>query len=1095
MKIIFKYLLPVALLSSSIGLRAQELSVSAPGTGPMSLGAAISAVPQKTDQGTADDLDAKRFNRTRIVQPSDNWSIDRTPTPLLPRVSATVILPVGPVGVDTGGTSRFGGPWGQYQIRISDSVKSETVYVTGGTCIAGAKNCTLIFTPYFSHSANAYALGSATQGIQEAINDGCGLPSSAADWPYVSGCHVVIPPRGKPYGGPKSYSDDYNIYGSIFFHTTQSRLSGDGAVINHYGRGPGLVVGYLTPVNADGSVIAGFPTSAPSNLALDNTVEGITFRSATDHSTDPAYAGSLITSVAYSSTTHLNTITTAAPHGLRTGDMVTILFTDPTQFWGDVPSITVVNANTFTYYRNSRVDWPAQTTPGVVALAYEPVLDNASGTNFLEVKGAIAWELGRFNNWFDFWDDERGLVQGFDNAGISLNANVNWTGSFFFSGGAFNLPIAKQQLAPVVTVADSNLTANYSNGFSFFNSNGLYVHDTVIQAQGLWQANVSNVTGNYQGAYFENIYTETGPSLNPPSPARSPWPGTGNAGLIAGVSSGAAEFDIRGAAMGGSLPTYGDGSIQYVYSIVVNDATKGVHSSPLPVMFGRTNRSGKIPVRWPRVASGRDKITYHVIRNPAPLGISAASGGYVAPTDTNCGGGSLDACGSVAVDVPQCPSFVCTFSDDVTLATSPIVHDLSSQNYRGNFSFWPATGAITSSAPIVSDTEISTVGVGAQANTGSAVPINYAARCRGSINVFGGYTACENSTDTTNGTNSAVMLNDHSHGNPMAKGRLNFMSRVKPQEVITLADADTAATLATTGYRPKANSLDAYIGFDGPNGGFSGKAAPVAFGSPVSISSYIGSTPDNSTWKERLTLNSKTLKVPLDFQSGIAHEISGPEIAKPSRPASGFQKAYFKAGNGLCTIDSGGVEKCMGGATDTNASVAPDTADTPWFTATHVGEKTAVFPGVANKAAFFGVILPFPKITKQLTYTVGIADISPTTYDIGLYSGTSGGVCTLLAHTGPKPGSSTMTSGYHTVNWKDGAVRLRPGRYYLAMTASSTKSVAVLGGESDQLTFAGGTGPDTVGNVAVTVAGVLDATRTCPIDSYKAAIVPAFVVH
>ncbi len=68
MKIIFKYLLPVALLSSSIGLRAQELSVSAPGTGPMSLGAAISAVPQKTDQGTADDLDAKRFNRTRIVQ-------------------------------------------------------------------------------------------------------------------------------------------------------------------------------------------------------------------------------------------------------------------------------------------------------------------------------------------------------------------------------------------------------------------------------------------------------------------------------------------------------------------------------------------------------------------------------------------------------------------------------------------------------------------------------------------------------------------------------------------------------------------------------------------------------------------------------------------------------------------------------------------------------------------------------------------------------------------------------------------------------------------------------------------------------------------
>lgn len=1093
MRMNLKYLVIFAFAISLTNVFAQLPDVQTD-VAPRSLTFVTPDVLKSDNQENHDDLNVIRLNHTRVVQPSDNWSANSVATALRPGAQATVAIPVGPVGVDTGGTSRFGGPWGQYQIRITDGAKSETVYVTGGTCTAGAKNCTLIFTPHFSHTANGYALGSATQGIQEAINDGCGLPNRAADWPNVSGCHVVIPPRGKPYSGPKSYSDDYNIYGSIFFHATQSKLSGDGAVINHCGRGPGLVVGYLTPVNADGSVIAGFPATAPSNLALDDTIEGITFRSESDHSADPAYAGSLISSVAYSNTTHLNTIVTTASHGLRTGDMVTILFTDPTQFWGDVPSITVVDANTFTYYRNSRADWPAQTTPGVVALAYEPVLDNGFGTNFLEVKGAIAWELGRFNNWFDFWDDERSLVQGFDNAGIPLNANVNWTGSFFFSGGAFNLPIARQQLAPVVTVADSNLTANYSNGFSFFNSNGLYVHDTVIQAQGLWQANVSNVTGNYQGAFFENIYTETAPSLNPLTPARSPWPGTGNAGLIAGPSSGAAEFDMRGAAMGGSLPTYGDGPIQYLYSIIVNDTTKGVHSSPLPVMFGRTNRSGEIPVRWPRVASNRDTITYHVIRNPAPLGISAASGGYVAPADTNCGGGSVDACGSIAVDVPQCPGFVCTFSDDVTVATSPIVNDLSPQNYRGNFSFWPATGAITSSVPIVSDAEISTVGVGAQANTGAAVPINYAARCRGSINVFGGYTACENSTDTTNGTNSAVMFNDHSHGNPMAKGRLNFMSRVKPQEVITLADADTAATLATTGYRPKANALDAYIGFDGPSGGFNGKAAPVAVGSPVSISNYIGSTPDDSTWKERLTLNSKTLKVPLEFQAGIAHELSGPEVAKPSPPTSGFQKAYFKAGYGMCTIDSRGAEKCMGGGPSATGAV-PDDADIPWFTATHVEETAAVFSSIAGKAAFFGVVLPFPKITKQLTYTVGIADTSATTYDIGIYSGPSGGVCTLLAHTGPKPGRSAMTSGYHTVDWRNGAVTLRPGRYYLAMTASSTKSVAVLGGESDQLTFAGGTGPDTVGNVAVTVSGELDATRTCPPDSYKTAIVPAFVVH
>ena len=47
MKIIFKYLLPMAMLSSSIGLRAQERSASASGAGPMSLGTAISALPKK----------------------------------------------------------------------------------------------------------------------------------------------------------------------------------------------------------------------------------------------------------------------------------------------------------------------------------------------------------------------------------------------------------------------------------------------------------------------------------------------------------------------------------------------------------------------------------------------------------------------------------------------------------------------------------------------------------------------------------------------------------------------------------------------------------------------------------------------------------------------------------------------------------------------------------------------------------------------------------------------------------------------------------------------------------------------------------------
>ena len=168
--------------------------------------------------------------------------------------------------------------------------------------------------------------------------------------------------------------------------------------------------------------------------------------------------------------------------------------------------------------------------------------------------------------------------------------------------------------------------------------------------------------------------------------------------------------------------------------------------------------------------------------------------------------------------------------------------------------------------------------------------------------------------------------------------------------------------------------------------------------------------------------------------------------------------------------------------------------NSPWFTAGRV-EGTAVFSSSAKKASLFGVTLNLPTTTKHLTYSVVVSDPTATKYDIGIYSGTSGGTCTLLLHTGPNPGSTAMTAGYHTVNWKEGAVTLRPGRYYLAITASSTESVAALGGASNQLTFAGGTRSDNVGNVTVTNAGELDGKRTCPEDSYQTAGVPAFIVH
>src|SRR5262249_18990523 len=156
------------------------------------------------------------------------------------------------------------------------------------------------------------------------------------------------------------------------------------------------------------------------------------FRTPVDRSTTPAFAGVAITQT--QRTAQVATITTATAHGFRPGDMVTILFTDNVGYWGDTVVQTVPSATTFTC-AHAGGDIAAQTTPGVVALAYEAVLDNAMNTHLADISYDLVGENGHFNNFFDFWDDENALVEHFNNNGINLNANANWTGSFVFSGG------------------------------------------------------------------------------------------------------------------------------------------------------------------------------------------------------------------------------------------------------------------------------------------------------------------------------------------------------------------------------------------------------------------------------------------------------------------------------------------------------------------------------------------------------------------------------------------------------------------------------------------------------------------------------------
>ncbi len=107
------------------------------------------------------------------------------------------------------------------------------------------------------------------------------------------------------------------------------------------------------------------------------------------------------------------------------------------------------------------------------------------------------------------------------------------------------------------------------------------------------------------------------------------------------------------------------------------------------------------------------------------------------------------------------------------------------------------------------------------------------------------------------------------------QGRLNFnWSTVSQGHIITLVNATPLKTMATAGNRPLADANDTYIGLDGSAGGQATTAAQLAFGSPIAISNYIGSLPDNTSWLERLTASLKSFKIPITTNSQITSTLA-----------------------------------------------------------------------------------------------------------------------------------------------------------------------------------------------------------------------------
>ncbi len=766
---------------------------------------------------------------------------------------ATVTLTPCPAGIDT--TSGAG-----YQVLLSGGGKSEAVNVapTPGDCTSGASSGTIHVTPFYSYSSG-YVIGSASSGLQETVNQACG--TNATYWKNTH-CNVTIPAGGP--GSPESINT-YNIYGTLYWHSNESTLTASGAVLNCMGRGACLQVG--DQVN--------------SNDYANNTVRDLTFRAPNPTaSLGSAFAGVPITNTVANGS--YKTITTAAAHNFRPGDMVTMLFTDDVHYWGDHivydcgsgSSAGACTSSSTTFRIASTYTIASQATPGLVALAYDMVLDNAENTKFDGITIAEAANWKAFNNGFDVWDDENFTLTHFNNNAAPMNGSATWTGSYVFAGGA-----PGHTTAPVINIKDSNFTANGSNCVTDYVNNGLYVDNSVCQASGLWGFHASvEVTGYGKGVFLRNIYSENATSQNLASPIYTPYYGLGQAGLILGSLSIYSTAQIAGqAGMNGAFASGGSGSVPYTYYIVVNDVTAGTHSSPLPILNYASTGTDSPVVNWPRVANATDTITYDVLR-------TGSNGAYPG----GCGGGSTTACGSVATALSQASActgnggLICTYTDPASASTT--AYGVSLGNYSGLLAFWPGP-LVSVNRSIRVDQEQGGVGVGLNGD-----PLQIASVCDGGgIPSTGGYTNCLSTPvayagpGPTANVPATVMMDAWQSGSfpSNVTGRLNFSSNPfypyqEGHHIITLLDSNPGLTLGTQGYRRPASGYDGWIGSDAPRA-TSATNTHVALGAGYSISEYIGVNSNFSTtsgteannWLTRLTASLKEFNVPAKFDQSV----------------------------------------------------------------------------------------------------------------------------------------------------------------------------------------------------------------------------------
>jgi len=786
------------------------------GIGGVSLSPSVS---QNIVQPVNTETSTNNFNAIRYVTASDNWSQSGFS---ISGSAATVTLTPCPMGIDTSGA-------GMYFVYITQGATTEIEQVTGGTCASGAASGTIIFNPANSYSSAT--ISSASSGIQEAINDGCGLSSTA------SNCRIVLPPTG-------TSANAFKIYGTVFEHCSRCVVEANGTLLYTYTR--------------DRAWMLGFPTLSYVNVAL----KGVTF------SAGIQVDGCLVTNTGEAGGTATISVVSGCGN-LRTGDLANINFTDSPSFWGSHGPVTV-SGTTVTYSHSGTI--ASEASPGTIAIQNAAVEDDATNLGLMEGIDVNLSAGGRYNQFFVVNNDQSATIRNFNENSAPVQCTANHCGSYVYSGGS-------TAAAPVIWIDKANISPQCGgNGVTVYANNSVHIADSVIEGFGMWGVNTQTILGSFGGTQLDNLYWEEGGG-----PCTHPYnPGGGTVFSAAGIIfQGGQQLSITGGEgpAGAHVPQFSNtGSTQYNYYVIVNDTTQGWHSFPLLAGYALTNGSGSITVQYPHVPGSApgDTVTYDILRMQPSANLNVNTPSF--PVTGACTGGSTTACGSVVTGKAQCSGLVCTFTDMASANTSS--YTINGTSWDPVLPFWPAEilipgngGQGFSTAPVISETEPSNM----VSVIGNAYPQIFIRQCQGNPNIggnlFGGvWEQCLAGRSAGN-IGALLLQTSTASGVGNLKGILNFeggsLTNVYPQHFLTLIDSNPYKTLATVGFRPPNDANDTFIGTDNPSAGTIPLNSQLAFGAPIAISNYIGNAGDNSSYLERLTAATKTFNVPVKINGNL----------------------------------------------------------------------------------------------------------------------------------------------------------------------------------------------------------------------------------